>query len=74
MKTLKREVKRVYPSCCTSAHCGRLSCDGCPNLPVLQEFKDWVKETGAKCVDRIWSPNVYRAVISVEVQTGVSWD
>lgn len=50
---------RVYPVCCTSAYCGRIECSGCPNEPRLLEFKAWVKRTGARPADEIWSPNVY---------------
>jgi len=50
---------RVYPSCCTSAFCGKTECAGCSNLPILQEFKSWVKATGAEVTDPIWCPNVY---------------
>ena len=54
MKTTK-----VYPASCTSAFCGRLSCDGCPNKEKLDEFKKWVEETNAKVTDPIWCPLVY---------------
>lgn len=57
---------RVYPSCCTSAFCGRLECSGCRNLPILTEFKDWVKKTGAIVTDPIWCPSVYTAQNSEE--------
>lgn len=57
-------MTRVYPSCCTSAYCGRIECSGCRNLPVLQSFKDWCEQNNAKQADPIWSPNVY--VISAE--------
>jgi hypothetical protein len=50
---------RVYPVCCTSAHCGKTDCTGCKNLPVLAEFKAWVEKTGAKVTDPVWCPNVY---------------
>jgi hypothetical protein len=54
---------RTYPTCCTSAYCGKNSdaCTTCENGPVLQEFNDWVESTGAKPVDPIWSPLVYKA-------------
>jgi len=50
---------RVYPSCCTSAFCGRTECEGCRNKPILDEFKEWKERTGAVCKDYIWSPLVY---------------
>jgi len=53
--------RRIYPTCCTSARCGRIDCEGCPRKPVLDEFKAWVAETGAVCTDPIWSPTVYDA-------------
>lgn len=53
------EPMKVYPSCCTSAFCGRGECKGCRNLPVLEAFKEWVKQTGAEVSDPIWCPNVY---------------
>ena len=52
-------TRRIYPSCCTSAFCGRVECSGCRNKPVLDAFKAWVRDTGAVCADEIWSPNVY---------------
>jgi hypothetical protein len=53
---------RVYPSCCTSAFCGKSPCPPtCPNLPVLQDFKAWVAEHAAVCDDPIWCPLVYTA-------------
>lgn len=56
----KGEV-RVYPTCCQSAYCGRGSCDGCRNLPVLTEWKAWRDATGAIAEDHIWCPSVYTA-------------
>lgn len=55
----RSENRRIYPSCCTSAFCGRIECAGCPNLPILTEFKAWVAESGAKVADEVWSPTVY---------------
>ena len=54
---------RVYPTCCTSAFCGLgpESCPPCRNYPKLQEFKRWVKATGAIVDDPIWCPTVYVA-------------
>lgn len=54
-----RRTLRVYPICCTSAYCGRVDCTGCPNLPILSEFKQWIASTGAVVTDPIWSPLVY---------------
>ena len=54
--------RRVYPTCCLSAECGKSgeACnDTCPCWPDLQEFEAWRERTQAKCVDEIWSPNVY---------------
>lgn len=52
---------RTYPACCTSAFCGRIECDGCKNLPVLTEFKEWRERTGATQPDSIWSPTIWQA-------------
>lgn len=52
---------RVYPSCCTSAYCGRSKCDGCRNLPILEDFKAWKERRAARAEDPIWCPNVYTA-------------
>lgn len=59
---MSREI-RVYPAACTSAMCGRSSCDGCRNLPALQAFKAWIARTRAVVEDRIWCPLVYTATI-----------
>ena len=56
---------RVYPTCCTSAFCGRVECEGCRNKPILDEFKAWVKRTGAAKTDPIWCPTVYVATSPV---------
>jgi len=55
------ESTRVYPSCCTSAQCGRIECSGCPALPILAEFKAWRERTAAVCEDPIWCPTVWTA-------------
>jgi len=52
---------RTYPSCCTSAFCGRSNCEGCPDKPILDEFKAWVERTGAIQPDKIWSPTIWEA-------------
>lgn len=52
---------RVYPSCCTSAYCGRSTCDGCQNLSILQDFKAWREKHAAICEDPIWCPTVFTA-------------
>ena len=57
---------RIYPSCCTSAFCGRISCDGCPDKPTLDNFKAWVEANNAVPEDRIWSPNVYVATANAD--------
>ena len=54
---------RVYPSCCTSAYCGKGNCEGCRNKPILDEFKAWVAKTKAVVEDPVWCPNVYTATI-----------
>lgn len=53
--------RRIYPTCCTSAFCGRTECDGCPNLPVLTEFKTWRERTKATRPDPVWCPLVWVA-------------
>ena len=55
---MKKQI-RTYPSCCTSAYCGKASCDGCPNKPTLDEFNTWKKATNAKRPDYIWAPTVW---------------
>ena len=57
----KPAALRVYPSCCTSAFCGRTDCNGCKNLPVKQDFDRWRDEHAAVQPDWIWSPSVWRA-------------
>lgn len=52
---------RVYPTCCTSAFCGKVECDGCPNKGKLDEFKAWKERTGAIREDWIWCPAVWTA-------------
>lgn len=56
-----REKQRVYPTSCTSGFCGKYGadCEGCKYKSELDEFKAWVKRTGAKPSDPIWSPLVY---------------
>jgi hypothetical protein len=52
---------RVYPTCCTSAYCGRAECGGCRNLPVKAEFEVWREAGAAVRQDRIWCPSVWTA-------------
>jgi len=53
---------RVYPSCCTSAFCGRIECpQDCKCLPTLVEFTSWRERTGAIVSDPVWCPTVYVA-------------
>ena len=54
---------RFYPSCCTSAYCGKSaqSCPGCRNYPTIQDFIGWKNRTNAKQSDPIWSPLYYEA-------------
>lgn len=54
-------ARRVYPTWCTSAYCGKsgAGCTGCPNLPELDAFKEWVKESGAVVADPVWCPTVW---------------
>ncbi|MBC8551699.1 MAG: hypothetical protein H8D23_18790 [Candidatus Brocadiales bacterium] len=62
IKTFKRQdgtKGAFYPTCCTSAYCGRVECSGCEFKHILDEFKQWRKDTGAKCIDNIWSPLIY---------------
>ena len=62
MKTAKPDEKtRVYPSCCTSAFCGKIDCTGRRNLSILADFKAWRERTAAVCADPIWCPNVFHA-------------
>jgi hypothetical protein len=53
--------RRTYPSCCTSAYCGRGECEGCRCKPILDEFRAWVERTGAVVSDPVWCPTVYVA-------------
>lgn len=57
---MSRET-RIYPTCCTSAFCGRTECEGCPNKPTLDEFKTWREATQAIREDPIWCPRVWTA-------------
>ena len=60
---MKRLEERRYPSCCTSyyfAKCGA-ECEGCPDKPVLDAFKQWVADTEAVERDPVWSPGFYVA-------------
>jgi len=52
---------RIYPSCCTSAFCGKSSksCPSCRHWPTLREFMEWVERTGAVVTDPIWCPTAY---------------
>lgn len=59
MRNTYSQTVRLYPLCCTSAYCGRGDCKGCKNLPTLEEFQKWVKDTGATRTDPIWCPRVY---------------
>jgi len=60
--SLPREDRtRVYPSCCTSAFCGREACAGCRHEPVLAAFKAWRERTKAVVTDPIWCPTVWTA-------------
>jgi hypothetical protein len=53
---------RVFPTCCTSMYCGETECPtACSNLPVLQEFKQWVADNNAVVKDPVWCPTVYTA-------------
>lgn len=70
MPDLDNAKIRKYPSCCTSAYCGRIDCVGCPNEPVLSEFNDWVSRTGARCVDPIWSPLFYEVPTCLKTSGG----
>ena len=59
---MKTEYIRVYPSCCTSAYCGKYGKDCnnlCSNYKTLQEFKQWVKDNNAIVEDPIWCPTIY---------------
>jgi len=58
-----KHTVRVYPTCCTSAFCGRIECTGCANKPTLDAFKAWRDASNAKPADPIWSPNVYVAKV-----------
>lgn len=61
MKTTEKQV-RYYPQSCISMYCGRSGADcndTCQYWKDLQDFKDWVKRTGAKCADEVWSPLRY---------------
>ena len=59
---------RIYPSCCTAAYCGSATCDGCPDLPTLNEFKAWRLENNAHRPDPIWCPSIWTARPPVKKQ------
>lgn len=54
---------RIYPLSCQSMNCGKSSsdCATCVNSAVLDEFKQWVAESGAVQVSPIWNPTLYKA-------------
>jgi hypothetical protein len=52
---------RIYPTCCTSALCGRVECEGCPSKPTLDNFKAWREANQAIREDPIWCPGVWTA-------------
>ena len=56
----------MYPVCCISTYCDRIRCEGCRNLPILQEFKQWVKDTKAIVKDPIWGRLTYVSTIPEE--------
>lgn len=58
---MEHPTTRYYPACCTSGFCGRATCDGCRNLPILLEFKAWVAATDAHKPDPTWLPTFWRA-------------
>ena len=68
MKPKNRETRSI-PACCTSAACGRLECDGCPNLPKLESFQLWVRSTRARL---LVCPNLYIATREPEPEGGKS--
>lgn len=43
-------------------YCGETECpETCSNLPVLQEFQQWVADNNAVVKDPVWCPTVYTA-------------
>lgn len=67
-------MERTYPSCCTSAFCGRTECPkDCPSLPVLTEFKEWRERTRAVQPDHIWCPTIWRSTVN-DGRPGIGWD
>ena len=61
-KANERGGIRMYPTACTSAYCGRLTCPPtCPQLRALTEFKAWVKEHDAVVDDPVWNLLFYTA-------------
>lgn len=62
-------MTRIYPQCCTSAFCGRIECNGCPDKPRLDEFEAWVKRTGAVQKEPIWCPSVWTADLTHTTRT-----
>jgi len=55
----KWEIKSLEKQ--ASAFCGRSECEGCPNLPALEDFKRWVKSKDAVCEGEVWCPTVWTA-------------
>ena len=53
--------RKMYPTGCLSASCGKIDCTGCEQKPLLDEFKQWVKDHDAKRVDPVWVPNIWEA-------------
>jgi hypothetical protein len=56
-------LERRYPSCCTSAFCGRGSCEGCRDKPILDEFKAWRERVQAVQPDPIWDRGRWVATV-----------
>jgi hypothetical protein len=54
---------RYYPGNCTSAFCGRETCDGCKWLAEKQDFDNWRIAKKAEKPEPNWSPTWWRATI-----------
>jgi hypothetical protein len=55
-------TKRRYPINCRSLYCGEVegpTCQACAHRAELDDFRAWVKATGAVQADPIWSPSIY---------------
>jgi hypothetical protein len=57
-------TERHYPMNCRSLYCGEVegpTCQACVHRAELDDFRAWLKATGAVQADPVWSPAIYVA-------------